>query len=204
MHANEGELIRKAVLGDADALVSLLETCGPPIAAGLSIAPKWRSMVTPEDVMQVTYLEAFLRITDFVPSGPDSFRPWLARIAENNLRDAVRELGRDKRPPPDRRLTTPEDRSYVDLILLLSGGGATPSGAAATREAVGLVQAAVDRLPEDYRRVVRLYELQGLSIHDVAADMGRSEGAVKMLLARARDRLRESLGSSSRYFSAGS
>jgi RNA polymerase sigma-70 factor (ECF subfamily) len=92
----------------------------------------------------------------------------------------------------------------VDLILLLSGGGATPSGAAATREAVGLVQAAVDRLPEDYRRVVRLYELQGLSIHDVAADMGRSEGAVKMLLARARDRLRESLGSSSRYFSAGS
>ena len=42
--------------------------------------------------MQVTYLEAFLRVTDFVPTGPNSFRLWLTRIAENNLRHYSRAL----------------------------------------------------------------------------------------------------------------
>ena len=58
-------------------------------------------------------------------------------------------------------------------------------------------------MPEDYERVLRLHELRGHSIRETADQIGRSEGAVKMLLARARDRLRESLGSASRFFSSG-
>ena len=138
---------------------------------------------------------------DRVPAGPGAFANWLRRIAENNLRDAVRELERAKRPQPERRVTVPNDRSYVDLLQLLTGSTASPSGAAAAREAAEYLESALGQLPGDYERVIRLYELEGRSISEVAEAMGRSSGTVKMLLARARDRLRETLGSESRFFS---
>jgi RNA polymerase sigma-70 factor (subfamily 1) len=202
--SDEHDLTTRAIAGDTAALSLLLERHGLPIAASLDIARKWRSMVSPEDVMQVTYLEAFLRINDFVPAGPGAFGAWLRRIAENNLRDAIKELRRAKRPQPDQRVGMPiDDRSYVDLVQLLADGtgGATPSGEAAASEAASFVEVALARLPDDYARAIRLYELQGLAIRDVATNMGRSEGSIKMLLARARDRLREELGSRSRFFS---
>ena len=204
MHIADEELIKRAVSGEAEALSVLLERHGPPAAASLEIARKWRSMVAPDDVMQVTYLEAFLRISDFVPSGAGwgpSFAAWLRRIAENNLRDAIKELGRDKRPPVDKRVQNASDQSYADLVQNLAGPGGTPSGEAAVREAVGFVERALERLPPDYERVIRLYELDGRSIREVGEAIGRSEGAVKMLLSRARDHLREALGSRSRFFS---
>ncbi len=203
MHPDESQQLRRAILGDADALAALLEHHGPGVMSGLSIASKWQSIVTPEDVMQVTYLEAFIRITDFVPCAPSAFRAWLDRIAENNLRDAIKELSRAKRPQPDNRITSPNDQSYVDLLQGIAGPGATPSGQVAVKEAISHVEAALATMPEDYERVLRLHELRGHSIRETADQIGRSEGAVKMLLARARDRLRESLGSASRFFSNG-
>ncbi len=58
------------------------------------------------------------------------------------------------------------------------------------------------KLPPDYATVIRLYDLQGKPIAEVAADLGRSEGAVYMLRARTHDRLRELLPGESKFFSA--
>ena len=62
------------------------------------------------------------------------------------------------------------------------------------------VVACVDALPEDYGRVVRLYDLQGLPIADVSRQLGRSSGAVHMLRARAHDQLRVLLGPETGWF----
>lgn len=204
---SEEQLVRQAIAGDIEALTRLLETHGAPISQGLQISPKWRSMVAQDDVMQVTYLEAFMRICDFVPAGPGTFAAWLRRIADNNLKDAIKELQRAKRPQPERRVEMAfdhagADQSYVELVQVLSSGGGTPSGAVAAKEAVQFVEDAMSRLPADYQTVIRLYELQGRSIAGVAETIGRSEGSVKMLLARARDHLREALGSRSRFLSS--
>lgn len=199
--ASDEAQVSRAVMGDADALAALLERHGPPIGQSLEIARKWQSVVSADDVMQVTYLETFLRISDFVYGGPGSFVAWLRRIAENNLRDAIREQQRAKRPDPARRVEPNSQETYVQLVQILIGAGGTPSGAAATREAVDFLESALAKLPEDYETVIRLYELEGRAVREVAAVVGRSEGAVKMLLARARDHLRESMGSRSRYFS---
>lgn len=197
--------LRQAISGNHDALASLLARHGPPVCAALAINPKWQSVVSPEDVMQVTYLEAFLRISDFQISGAPhtAFAAWLRRIADNNLRDAVKEQQRAKRPQPDMRVTGPNDRSYVELVELLArdAPGGTPSGQVAAREAAAAIEEELTRLPEDYEQVIRLYELRGLSIADTARELNRTEGSIKMLLARARDRLREGLGSRSRFFS---
>ncbi len=201
MAESDDPLLSSAIDGDEDALSVLLERHGPQVRRGLSVSPKWQSIVDADDVMQVTYLEAFLRIREFKPSGPGSFERWLRRIADNNLRDAIKEQECDKRPPAGQRVDAVEATTYVDLVERLSGSGPTPSRAVAAREIVQCVDRALVELPEDYGRVLRLFELEGRSGPEVAEQMGRSHGAIKMLLARARERLTEQLGSGTRFFS---
>ncbi len=188
--ADEGALLERAVAGDADALSALLQSHGPAIEPDLRISPSWRTVLDPADVMQVTYLEAFLRIGSFEPGRGTSFRRWLRRIAEHNLLDAIRGLERQKRPHPHNqvRALSYED-SLTGLYQLLGATSATPSREAATREALEQLEAAVRELPERYAQVVRLYDLENRSIEDVAAQLGRSPGAVHMLRARAHERL---------------
>jgi RNA polymerase sigma-70 factor (subfamily 1) len=204
MAVSEKELLAKATEHDPEAVGALLERYGPQVREGISIARKWRSVLSVDDVMQVTYLEAFLRIGSFVPSDDGSFLAWLRRIAANNLRDAVKELGRAKRPPPERRIRarTGED-SFDALIVCVGGTTTTPSRGAARHEAQRLLEKAIGGLPKDYQQVVREHDLAGRSAVEVASSMERSKGAIYMLRARAHDELREALGSPSRFFSHG-
>jgi RNA polymerase sigma factor (sigma-70 family) len=157
--------------------------------------------------MQVTYLEAFQRIGQFTRGDPDGFLAWLACIANNNLRDAVKALGRTKRPDPARRLhalpgAANEDASQQLLLQLVGRTGTTPSRHAARAEAGALIQQMLKKLPEDYRRVVQLCDLEGREPGEAADAMGRSRAAVYMLRARAHDRLRELLGPASAFLSS--
>ncbi len=204
MAVPEKELLARATSRDSAALGTLLERHGPRVREGISIARKWRSVLSVDDVMQVTYLEAFLRIGSFVPGDDGSFLAWIRRIATNNLRDAVKELGRAKRPPPERRLKAPTSEDSFDALIECVGGTkTTPSRGAARHEAQRLLEKAIDGLPEDYQQVVREYDLEGRSASEVGSSMGRSKGAIYMLRARALDELRESLGSASKFFSHG-
>ncbi len=204
MAGTDDELVRQAVQGDHDALSALLARYGLPIERQLQglIARQWRSVLDVEDVMQVTYLEAFLQIKQCPASDAGAFAGWLRRSAENNLRDAVRALQREKRPQPACRVGV---LSYADscvaLIEALGGSTTTASGVAVRQENQCLVEAALCQLPADYATVVRLYDLEGLSGPEVAERIGRSRGAVHMLRARAHAHLRCLLGSESKFFS---
>lgn len=193
--------IRAAVGGDVDAMTALLQEYAPDVERSLSIGREWRSVLEPADVMQVTYLEAFIQITRFDPERREPFRAWLQRIAENNLRDAIRGLERQKRPQPSNRVESPAGiDSASELYTLLGVTTTTPSRQAGREEFVSHLNAALEVLPEDYGRVVRLYDLQALPISDVCQQMGRSSGAIHMLRARAHDRLRQLLGPESGWF----
>lgn len=197
------DLVQRASGGDEDALTRLLAQFGPLVEASLSIGREWRSALEPADVMQVTYLEAFLEIRAFDPTRKEPFLAWLKHIAENNLRDAIRGLQRQKRPQPAARVALHSGGdSSSDLFAVLGVASTTPSRHAARDERSDRLDAALQALPEDYSRAVRLYDLDMLPISEVAARMGRSGGAVHMLRARAHDRLRELLGSESAWFSS--
>lgn len=204
---DELDLIERASSGDEAALADLLRLVGPIVTERLrtKIAAQWRSSLDVEDVMQVTYLEAFLLIENFQPRGPGSFTAWLSQVAENNLRDALRGLQAAKRPNPKNRVQPKPGTSdsFVALVELLGTGDQTPSRVAAAGEAVQLLESALATLPPDYERVVRLYDLEGLSAQEVASRLGRSSGAIYMLRARAHERLKKALGSQSRFFSDG-
>jgi RNA polymerase sigma-70 factor (ECF subfamily) len=202
MEPSEETLIQQAVSGDESALTTLLERAGMQLHAELEarIGTPYRGVVDAADIVQITCLEAFLRIRSFVPAGPGSFLNWLRRISQNNLRDAIKELERDKRPSPRRNVSAAGgDESYIHLIERVAGTTTTVSRAAGRNELTQIVDETLRKLPADYERVLRLYELEGRSAPEVASEMGRSHGAVRMLLARARDCLAEALGSAARY-----
>jgi RNA polymerase sigma factor (sigma-70 family) len=197
MAQTDAELVRAAHHGDPEAISELLRLHGPVVEQSLRIGENWRPVLDAADVMQITYLEAFMQIRSFDPERATTFRSWLQRIAENNLRDAVRGLERAKRPNPRNRLraATHED-SLVGLFEELEATSATPSRNLGQREACRILEAAIAALPETYADVIRLYDLEGQPIEDVARSLDRSPGAIHMLRARAHDRLREHLGSS--------
>jgi RNA polymerase sigma-70 factor (ECF subfamily) len=199
--APEQVLIDRAVAGNADALTDLLREHGPAVARRLNISPAWQSMLDADDVMQVTYIEAFMQISRFDTSRGTPFSAWLERIAQNNLRDAVRGLSRQKQPQPRDRVQVTAGDSYDGLVEMLGATSATPSRAAGRQEILSMLDAAINRLPADYASVVRLYDLDGRPIAEVASTLNRSAGAVHMLRARAHDALRETLGRESMFFS---
>jgi RNA polymerase sigma-70 factor (subfamily 1) len=204
METCDDALLNAVATGDADALAELLHRHGPEVRHRLVISPVWRGSLDATDVMQVTYLEAFLHRHQLTARTLDGFLAWLTRLAQNNLRDGIRELERQKRPNPRQQVQRRSaDDSASSLLNTLSGGTPTASSVAARREAQQALEHALTQLPPLYARVVRSHDLEGQSVIEVATALGRSPGAVYMLRARALERLQELLGSQSRFFSDG-
>ncbi|MCB9840713.1 MAG: sigma-70 family RNA polymerase sigma factor [Phycisphaeraceae bacterium] len=204
--AHPEDLLAAARKGDRAALVSLLEQVGPTVRHRIEpkIGKSIRSSIDADDVMQVTYLEAVLKLGSFTSGGIEGFIAWLTRLAENNLVDAVRALEAAKRPDPKKRIRPgPGQDTHGVLIDALGMTYTTPSVVAKRHEANGFLEDALGRLPPAYAKVIRLYDLAGKPIEEVAAEMDKSQGAVYMLRARAHERLKETLGSESRFFSVG-
>ncbi len=203
MVVSDDTLTTCALGGDADALSVLLEQCDCSLRSWLRrrIKRAHQAALDVDDVLQVTYLEVFLEIGRFKRAGPGSFQAWVRRTAENNLRDAVRGLGRAKRPRRSRQVGGDgSDDSYAMLLADLGASITTPSEHAVREEASTLLEDALRKLPPDYEKVVRSCDLLGRSASEVAVDMNRSPGAIHMLKARAHDRLVTLLGPSSRFF----
>lgn len=210
--ASHEERIARAASGDPDALSELLAEFGPVVESGLAIHRRWRGLLDASDVMQVTYLEAFLAMRSPIESPvrpPDQRQPrhflaWLRRLAENNLSDAVRALSRRKRSAPRPPLSVASissDDSREVLLETLIATTSTPSRSVRRDEAFSRLDRAIARLPTDYATVIRAHDLQGASIEGVAQQMGRSLGAVHMLRARALHRLADLLTSTSEELS---
>lgn len=205
MAASGDELLRRAVEGDTNAISALLKEYGPQVRRGVAgkIPGAFRSVLSEDDVMQVTYLEAYLGLEKrrFQAEEVSAFIGWLRQIADDNLKDALKELQRAKRPPPKRRITPKAGQeSIVALVDLLGYTSTTPSRDAARGEMCEFMEKALRKLPPDHAKVIRLYDLENRPPEDVAAALGRSEGAMYMLRARAHERLKDHLGSSSKYF----
>ena len=187
--------IPRAVAGDVDELERILLAVEPELRAGLTIQPLWRRNLDVDDVLQVSFTEAFLRIRSLKNATPEGFRAWMTRLVQNDLRDAIRALEREKRPDARRRQTRgPRGESARTLFARLCQTGASASGPAALEDEVARLHAAIEKLPASYRRVVRGLDLEEREVGDVAEELGRSRGAVHLLRSRAHGRLRELLG----------
>jgi RNA polymerase sigma-70 factor (ECF subfamily) len=181
---------------DDESLERLLREHDPAIRRDIerAIPVRWRALLAADDVMQQTWLDAFLHI-DSVESGePAGFAAWLHRIAVNNLNDAIRRLEADKRGGSARPVELAGGSSCRSLVEMIFGQDShTPSRIARENEAEAALRTALEALPHEYRQAVQLHDLEGRPIHEIAALLNRSEGAIHMLRSRAHQQLREML-----------
>ena len=176
-------LLRRFRDGDEAAFRLLFESHANALTERIrrSLPAPLRRRLAVSDVLQETHLAAFEHRARFEDRGAKSFRNWLLGIVDNKIRDAVRfHVGTARRAMG--RETTRSSRP-VTAALRLSDD--TPSRAAMGVENKARVRAALEKLPPDYRDVLRLARLEGLNLKQASEQMGRSHDAVKKLYGRA-------------------
>ena len=142
-----------------------------------------------EDVMQEAYVRAYEHLHEF--EGRAQFSTWLTRIAINEA------LGR--RRATQRRLAALDGGSvavldeYRDKMMRGSSFTPAPDAALAQVQLRGLLESAIARLPESFRTVFVLREIEGMSVDEVAETLDIPAATVKTRDLRARRRLREAL-----------
>ena len=121
---------------------------------------------------------------------------WLRQILSHQLAHLVRRFAGTKKRDVAREISLEQSlaRSSARLADLLAGTGSSPSQRAVQDEQSALLAAVLGRLPRDYREVILLRNVEGLSHDEIAQRMERSPGAARMLWIRALGRLREELG----------
>ncbi len=200
-----GALCRSAAAGETAALERLL-LCHYPRLIGFArrkIGVDWQGKLEAEDVLQEGYVEIFANITTFVFEGEDSFYRWATRIIDHTFIDRVRSLRRQKRDVAREAALGSGEGSSRRLLLLdqVMRDSVTASRIMRREDALAAMMACIAKLPEDYRIVVQRVYLGEEPIKAVAADMGRTEDAVRRLAGRAVNQLNECLGNASRYLS---
>jgi RNA polymerase sigma-70 factor (ECF subfamily) len=137
--------------------------------------------VAESDVIQMAYLRVHQHLDGFEDRGDGSFRAWLDRIVENQVADLLRRYVRTAKRGLGHEVSGPQPLSGDGM----SGREPTPSVVAAGEELRLTIEAAMGRLPDDYRLVLRLVQGEGLTLAAAGERMGRSAGAAKQLYARA-------------------
>ncbi len=197
-------LIKRACDGDNDALQTLLIYYHAPLkaAVGGRIEPRLHRYFEPEDVLQEAYASAFRAVRGARFDGPAAFYKWLETIALNQLKDDQKAVHRQKRDPARQRSNVGHaGTSVLDLAERLTAPDSTPSRKVARKEAVAALLTSLARLTDDQRSVIRLRFLEGHSVTDVAARLGKTEPAIHMLCHRGLKALRELMVSITGYLS---
>lgn len=135
-----------------------------------------------EDVMQQAYVNAFTHLRQF--TGAAKFSTWLIRIAVNEALARVRRNGKYE--------AFDEELSNVEPFMS-PNAPESPEQQAFSGELRGVLEWAIDSLPNGTREVFMLREVEGLSTSEVAACLGVSDDVVKARLSRGRARLRRLL-----------
>lgn len=169
------------------------------VLARLQIGRRIQGKADPADLVQESFLEAHRHFDRFRGATEAELAGWLRQILAGQLAHLVRRyLGTKRRDVRlEREMAVDLDHSSHALDCGLLARGSSPSQRAARREQAVLLADALERLPDDYREVLVLRHLEGLTFPDVAQRMERSLDSVEKLWVRALDRLRRTLSAGS-------
>lgn len=181
-----------AAAGDPAALAELIERHLPGLRAfvRLRAGPVVRAREGESDIVQSACREVLQHADRFQHRGEAGFKRWLYTTALRKIlnkdefhRAERRDVGREHKPVED------DEGRLLDTYASFT----TPSRVAAAREELERIERVFDELPEEYREVIVLARIVGLSRAEIGEQMGRSEGAVRNLLHRALARAAELL-----------
>lgn len=183
---DEAQLVQSALHGELDAFNRLVLAY-----QDLAFNVAYRMLGDEDeasDATQTAFISAFRNLSSYRGG---SFKAWVLRMVTNSCYD---ELRRKKRRP-----TTPlepvneEDGEEMDSPAWMASDEDSPEDSLEVKELEHAIQHCLEHLPEDFRAVVVMVDLQGLDYEEVAVSVRTPLGTVKSRLARGRLKLRDCL-----------
>lgn len=205
--SGESALIIEATSGDRAALERLLLDHYDRLAKhiGRKLVGPLVGLISADDILQETFIQAIGDIEQCEARTEQVFFAWLKSVADHRWQDITKGLNRKKRSGDHVQVRRPLGDladSMVDLVELISDQGKSPSRRVARNEAVQAIRVGIAGLANDQREAICLHHIEGKSLEDTAAAMGRSPAAVRGLIHRAKRALRNTMERSSMWLSS--
>ncbi len=183
------ELVALAKDGNDSALNQLCNVYGERVhwIVRLRMGAELRSKLESMDVVQDVLVSALRDLGDFKYKDDGDFLRWLSKITENRLRDNVEKLHADKRDIRkevrlDNRGPTTGGRFFAVRGPI---DATTPSVIMSKKEDLDELAKAMDELKPEYKEVIVLTKIEGLSYKEISDRLGKSDEAVRKLVSRA-------------------
>jgi RNA polymerase sigma-70 factor (ECF subfamily) len=182
----EADCIRRILAGEKHLFHDLIRPCERSIYFLLFSLLK--NEAEAEDASQETVIKVFQNLDKF--RGDSQFRTWVLSIARNEGLGRLRKISSRREDSLDAE-TDEQTGDYTPAIL--TSWREVPAQALEQKELGNLLQKAIEGLPEIYRNVVLLRDIEEMDIRESAAVLGISEASVKVRLHRARALLQRNL-----------
>jgi RNA polymerase sigma-70 factor (ECF subfamily) len=182
----EAECIRRIQAGEKHVFHDLIRPCERAIY--FLLLSLLANEAEAEDAAQETVIKVYLNLHLF--RGESQFRTWVLSIARNEGLGRLRKLCNRREDSLDAE-TDEQTGDYTPAIL--TSWREVPAEALERKELADLLRSAIADLPEIYRNVVLLRDIEEMDIRETAGVLGITEGAVKVRLHRARAFLQKAL-----------
>ena len=193
MSATKLELIEKIRSGDREALADLIELQRAQLRAYVEkhMSAALRQKVDPEDILQEAVISCLNSLDDVELTDRDPFS-WMCQVAQRRIIDAGRKyMGAQKRSanrevPLQARGSSDDQGGLIDLLV----ASITTPSQAFSRDARELkLLAALEKLDETAQNALRLRYVEGEPTKTIAEQIGKTDGAVRVLLTRSLKKL---------------
>lgn len=171
----DAEIVRRVLAGETSLFELIMRRYNQRVYRAVRAIV--RDEAETEDVMQQAYVNAYSHLGQFEQRS--AFSTWLTRIAINEALARIRPRGLHVVPD--------------DEIPEVESPSPNPEEAAMTSEIKEVMESEISALPESYRSVFMLREVEGLSTIETAECLNLTEDVVKTRLHRARAMLRENI-----------
>ena len=192
MEKSPKELVDAIQTGDSDALAKYLDLRRPDLLAVIfsKMGPGLQKKVEAEDIYQEVCSTAIRSLKDikFNDAGPFG---WFCELADRRIIDEQRKFASQKRDSKKETGIYAKGDDDVGLVNLLVASITSPSRAFSRNQKEFQLIQALDKLPDTQQQVLELRYSQGKSTKEIAAQIGKSDGAIRVLLTRSLKKLKE-------------
>lgn len=183
------QLVILAKSGDESALERLYRVYGERVRwmVRFRMGKALRSRLESMDLVQDVFINAFGALEDFTYKNEGDFVRWLSKITQNALADNLDKLHAAKRDIRKEYHFSNRNSATDDMPGEVKGNinVTTPSVIISKREDLAKLEKAIDELKPEYRDVVVLSKIEGLSYKEIGKKLGKSPDAVRMLMPSA-------------------
>ncbi|AEV69215.1 sigma-70 family RNA polymerase sigma factor [Acetivibrio clariflavus] len=190
--SNEKDLVERAKSGDLEAFEQLIIGCQKKV---FNIA--FRMVGNYDDaneLAQEVFIKAFRSIKNF--KGDSSFSTWIYRITANVCLDELRKRKNRTIVSLDQDI----ELNDGDVKRQMPDNAPTPDMEAESNEVKSIVNESIQQLPDDYKSMIILRDIQGFSYDEISKIVNCPEGTVKSRINRARQALKKILQAKKELF----